>query len=85
MVAYQSHQAIEDILRFGKLGIGRKSWDVAQETLPSTVRVSRGMGLLTAEERREFQMRTHAQEGEEVMSANEINTDLEDEQIRLPL
>ncbi|OAE26578.1 hypothetical protein AXG93_269s1030 [Marchantia polymorpha subsp. ruderalis] len=29
-------------------------------------------------------MQTHAQEGEEVVSANEVNTDLEDKQISLP-
>lgn len=44
MVAHRSHEVIEEIPRLGKFGIGRKSWDVAQETmatLPSIVRVSR--------------------------------------------
>ncbi|OAE31242.1 hypothetical protein AXG93_2356s1070 [Marchantia polymorpha subsp. ruderalis] len=54
-------------------------------TSPSTVRVSRKMRLLTTVERRKFLMQTHAQEGEEVVSVNEINTDQEDEQINLPL
>ncbi|OAE23227.1 hypothetical protein AXG93_4670s1000 [Marchantia polymorpha subsp. ruderalis] len=42
------------------------------------------MGLLTAEERREFLLQTKAQEGEEVVSANEVNTDAEDEPISSP-
>lgn len=37
------------------------------------------MGLLTAEESREFSLRTVAQEGEEVVSANEVDMDPEDE------
>lgn len=41
----------------------------------------RGVRLLTAIKRREFPMRTHTQEVEEVVSANEVNTDPEDEQI----
>lgn len=42
------------------------------------------MGLLTAEEKKEFPLRTEAREGEEVVSANELNTNSEDEPISSP-
>ncbi|OAE29826.1 hypothetical protein AXG93_901s1000 [Marchantia polymorpha subsp. ruderalis] len=65
-------------------GISKKSRDVANlglEESHGTLR--RGMGLLTAEERREFPLQTEAHEGEEVVSANEVNTGPEDESISL--
>lgn len=43
------------------------------------------MGLLTDSERKEFPIQTHAQDGEDVLSANEVNTDPEYEQINLTL
>ncbi|OAE26839.1 hypothetical protein AXG93_4339s1000 [Marchantia polymorpha subsp. ruderalis] len=39
----------------------------------------RGMNLLTGEESRAFPMRNVEQEGEEVVLANEVNSDLEGE------
>lgn len=40
--------------------------------------------MLTDAKRREFPMRTHAQDEEEILSANELNTDPEDELINSP-
>ncbi|OAE24377.1 hypothetical protein AXG93_4343s1460 [Marchantia polymorpha subsp. ruderalis] len=39
------------------------------------------MGLLSDAEKKKFPLQTHAQDGEEILSANEVDTDQEDEQI----
>lgn len=44
----------------------------------------RGMDLLTADESKEFPLQNVAQEGEEVVSANDVDTDLEGEPRNLP-
>lgn len=51
---------------------------------PFLINFYKGMRLLTAAEKREFPMQTHAQEEEEVVSANEVNTDPRSKQINLP-
>ncbi|OAE32398.1 hypothetical protein AXG93_3671s1170 [Marchantia polymorpha subsp. ruderalis] len=51
---------------------------------PFLINFYRGMNLLTAEENSAFPLRNIAQEGEEVMRANEVDSDLEGEQCISP-
>lgn len=43
------------------------------------------MGLLTAAKQKKFSLQTHAEDGDEILDANKVDTDQEDTQLALPL
>lgn len=64
--------------------IGLVPGESASYLSPFLINFYRGMGLLTSEERRKFLLQIQAQEEEEVVSANEVDTNPKDEPISLP-
>ncbi|OAE18392.1 hypothetical protein AXG93_3632s1000 [Marchantia polymorpha subsp. ruderalis] len=52
---------------------------------PFSINFYKGMRLLTDAEQKKFQLQTHAEDGDETLDANDVDTDQEETQLALPL
>ncbi|OAE20310.1 hypothetical protein AXG93_1084s1020 [Marchantia polymorpha subsp. ruderalis] len=87
---------VERALRGDQIHWARIFWTVTQQHIgvltggsanylsPFVINFYRGMELLTDAEKKKFPLQTHAQDEEEILSANEVDTDSKDEQIDSP-